>query len=338
MPVRPIRQPAPGLAALTPRGSCRLRIHRIRAIARDHSAVCLPLPMRSLDPATLTFPLPGGDLLGKTFPQVPAALEESEERIVLPIAQEKSGTAGPSEEADLVEAVRAGDIEAYAQIYVRHAAAALACALRNCRSRCAAEDVRAEAFTAMLAAIRAGRGPRGPVLPYLRTAIRRIAAEWRRRDARVLPVGDARCLEDRVAASDSAAARAQMTIAAEAFSALPERWRAVLQHTVIEANGPGQVCAQFGVSAAALAALAYRAREGLRETYLQAHIRHLADEACRPFAERLGAYTRGRAGRSQRLCIGRHLAACTDCSNLLAMLCRVNSTMACSRPPTRRRT
>jgi RNA polymerase sigma factor (sigma-70 family) len=244
----------------------------------------------------------------------------------------------PSEENDLIKAVRAGDLDAYGLIYRSHAAAALSCALSHCRSRCAAEDVRAEAFTAMLAAIRAGRGPRGPVLPYLRTAIRRIAAEWRRRDARIFAAGDGRDFEVSHLDTDTSLAHTELSIVAEAFMTLPDRWREVLRHTVIEAEGPARLCALFGVNAAAVAALAYRAREGLRETYLQAHIRHLVDDACRLHAEQLGAYTRGRAGRSQRRRIEDHLAACASCAKLSAMLCCINSTIVRKRAPYRQRT
>jgi hypothetical protein len=41
----------------------------------------------------------------------------------------------PAEETDLINAVRAGDLDAYGLIYRRHAAAALACALSHCRSQ-----------------------------------------------------------------------------------------------------------------------------------------------------------------------------------------------------------
>jgi len=139
--------------------------------------------------------------------------------------------------------------------------------------------------------------------------------------------------------TDTSLARTELSIVAEAFVTLPDRWRVVLRHAVIEAEGPARLCALFGVNAAAVAALAYRACEGLRETYLQAHVRHLVDDACRLYAERLGAYTRGRAGRSQRRRIEDDLAACAGCAKLSAMLRCINSTMARNRAPsTRRRT
>ena len=44
----------------------------------------------------------------------------------------------------------------------------------------------------------------------------------------------------------------------------------------------------------AVAALAYRAREGLRQAFLQAHVNGCADEACRDTVARLGGWTRDR--------------------------------------------
>ena len=56
---------------------------------------------------------------------------------------------------------------------------------------------------------------------------------------------------------------------ARAFASLPERWQAVLWHTEIEGARPADVAPLLGLTANGVAALAYRAREGLRQAYLQ---------------------------------------------------------------------
>jgi RNA polymerase sigma factor (sigma-70 family) len=233
-------------------------------------------------------------------------------------------------EAELVAAVRTGNLEAYASLYRLHEAAALKCAYRYGRS--GAHDLRAEAFARMLAAIRTGHGPRGPVLPYLRRTIRNTAAKWRRRDERVVPVGGADAFDARRADSDAEQMRAELAMAAQAFAALPERWRAVINYTVIDdVQSLESVCPLLGINAPAVASLAYRARERLREVYLQLHIQHIAKDECRPIAERLGAYTRGRVSELQRQCVSRHLSGCDPCADLFAMLERVNATLVRTR-------
>jgi len=227
----------------------------------------------------------------------------------------------------MVAAVRAGDLQAYAQLYQLHEAAALKCAYGYCRTD--ADDLRAEAFTRMLEAIRAGRGPRGPVLPYLRRTIRNTAyARWRR-EAMVIPTGDSSVFDASHTDSDPVQQHAELVMAAKAYAGLPDRWRAVIAYTVIDdAKSLESVRPLLGISVPAVASLAYRARERLREAYLQLHIRYVAEDGCRPFAERLGAYTRGRMGEAHRQRVSRHLSGCGQCADLFAMLEYVNATLA----------
>jgi DNA-directed RNA polymerase specialized sigma24 family protein len=75
---------------------------------------------------------------------------------------------------------------------------------------------------------------------------------------------------------------------ARAFRSLPERWQAVLWHTDIEASGPAEIAWLLGLSANSVAALAYRAREGLRQAYLQMHLSEVVRQECRPIAGKLG--------------------------------------------------
>jgi hypothetical protein len=79
---------------------------------------------------------------------------------------------------------------------------------------------------------------------------------------------------------------------ARAFRSLPERWQAVLWHTDIEASGPAEIAWLLGLSANSVAALAYRAREGLRQAYLQMHLSEVVRQECRPIAGKLGGYVR----------------------------------------------
>ncbi|SEF38106.1 Putative zinc-finger [Amycolatopsis pretoriensis] len=65
----------------------------------------------------------------------------------------------------------------------------------------------------------------------------------------------------------------------------------------------------------AVSALAYRAREGLRQAYLQAHVAEDArcPDACRLSVERLGGWTRGALNTRETIQVDGHLANCHRC-------------------------
>ena len=96
------------------------------------------------------------------------------------------------------------------------------------------------------------------------------------------------------AADAQAEARAEARLIVRAFSRLPERWRTVLWRLEVEGRAPAEVAPMFGLSANGVSALAMRAREGLRQAYLQEHIGTNIPAACRTYAEELGAGARGR--------------------------------------------
>jgi RNA polymerase sigma factor (sigma-70 family) len=231
---------------------------------------------------------------------------------------------GPDLDDDsLVAQVRSGDQEAFAQLYRRHLHAALRLA-RRC-SRRDAEDLCAEAFTAVLRAIENGHGPRGPLKPYLSTVIRHTAAAWSLRDRPLLFVGGLTDLPDDASAADAVLSDIDRTLVSQAFKSLPERWRGILRETVINARTTNSVAAELRINAAATRSLAYRAREGLRDAYLQAHVTQIASPACRPFAEQLAAFARGRLSSRHAAAERAHLAACGDCPRALAALRDIDS-------------
>ena len=92
---------------------------------------------------------------------------------------------------------------------------------------------------------------------------------------------------------DVTANRPEHALISRAFTSLPERWRTVLWQVEVEGERPAAVAPSFGLSPNAMAALARRAREGLRAAYLQAHLTAEASEDCRATVSRLGNYVRG---------------------------------------------
>lgn len=225
----------------------------------------------------------------------------------------EAATPGDGPDAVLLARLRAGDDSAMAELFAAHAPAVrrFACGIAADRSQ--AEDIAAETFFRVLQAVRRGYGPRDHVRAYLLTVARRVAGEWRGA-ARDVPVSDDE-LDSRAGAQPCrSASAADHALIARAFSSLPERWRTVLWQTEVEGDQPAAVAPRFGLSANAAAALARRARQGLRAAYLQAHLASTAGGAdCRSVLAKLGSYTAGTVTGPERRRIAAHLDTCGAC-------------------------
>lgn len=110
-------------------------------------------------------------------------------------------------------------------------------------------------------------------------------------------------------------------VAERAFAALPPRWQAVLWHTEVEGLKPAEAALQLGLSANSVAALAYRAREGFKKEWLQAHVSERGVPAeCQWSTRRMGDYARGSLTPRAKARFDAHLEACARCSAVLAEL------------------
>jgi RNA polymerase sigma factor (sigma-70 family) len=230
----------------------------------------------------------------------------------------------PPSDADLIAASRTGDAMAYDTLYRRHAPAARSLARQLMRGQAEADDVAAETFAKILDLLRRGGGPEGAFRPYLLTAVRRAAYDRHRAERRQVVTDEMEAFDPGVPFADPAVADLERTMIARAFSALPERWQAVLWHTEIEGARPAEVATLLGLTANGVAALAYRAREGLRQAYLQMHLSGAARDECRPVAGKLGAYVRGGLARRDSIVVAGHLDQCVDCRRIFAELDDVN--------------
>lgn len=229
-------------------------------------------------------------------------------------------------DADLVEATRRGDRDAYAELWRRHAPSARTVAVSH--SSLDADDLVAEAFTKVFDAIRAGGGPRGAFRPYLFTTIRNTAASWGRAK-RETALDTLDQVEDPSTSESAALESLDRSTTAQAFRALPTRWQEVLWYSEVERMSPAQVAPLIGMSANATAALAYRAREGLRQEWIRAHLRNAADEPeCRWTIDRLGAYTRGRLRSRDTAKLESHLDDCARCTIVAAEAREVGARLA----------
>ncbi|WP_338316356.1 sigma-70 family RNA polymerase sigma factor, partial [Streptomyces bohaiensis] len=244
-----------------------------------------------------------------------------------------AGAAGPAAaeagDLELVRLIRGGDALASEELYRRHVDAVRRYARSCCRDADTADDLTNEVFAATLQAIRGGAGPQTAVRAYLLTSVRRVAAAWSRTSRReqlvddfavfaVSAAGGSRQVEETAEAGADVRAMhvAERSMAVQAFRSLPERWQTVLWHTTVEESSPQEVAPLLGLTPNATSVLAHRAREGLKQAYLQAHVsRALTDGGgCARYADRLGAYARGGLRSRAERGLREHLRECDACS------------------------
>src|SRR5579859_3445068 len=233
----------------------------------------------------------------------------------------------PLSDADLITASRASDPDAFATLYQRHMVAARTLARQLVRGRSEADDLVAEAFTRILAHLKRGGGPDTAFRAYLLTTVRRAAYDRLRAEGKLVVSDQMESFDPGVPFTDPAVADLERSMIARAFFSLPGRWQAVLWHTEVESARPAEVAALLGLTANGVAALAYRAREGLRQAYLQMHLSGAIRTECRPVVSKLGAYVRDGLSRQQSATIAAHLAHCDDCQAVYAELADVNKAL-----------
>ncbi|MCX4629049.1 sigma-70 family RNA polymerase sigma factor [Streptomyces sp. NBC_01443] len=263
-------------------------------------------------------------------------------------ASRRSGGGLPPSDGELIARMRGGDDGAYEELFLRHADSVRRYARTCCRDGHTAEDLTAEVFARTLQAVRGGAGPDQSVRAYLLTTVRRVAAAWAKTSRREHLVEDFAVFAEQAAAGTEvgggmsglsggdtlelgadvrAMHGAEQSLAMQAFRSLPERWQAVLWHTTVEDASPSAIAPLFGLSANATAVLAGRAREGLKQAYLQAHVSSAlsAGGDCARYADRLGAYARGGLRMRAERGLRGHLEECSKCRLAAGELKDVNA-------------
>jgi RNA polymerase sigma factor (sigma-70 family) len=227
-------------------------------------------------------------------------------------------------DAELITSVRSGDSSAFDPLYRRHVGAARNLARQLTRSPAEVDDLVAEAFAKVLDTLRSGGGPDTAFRAYLLTTLRNSLYDRSRRDRRVEYRGDVAKLDSGEPFVDPALIALEASMVARGFATLPERWQTVLWHTEVEGETPAQIAPILGLTANGVSALAYRAREGLRQAYLQMHLADEAAEQCRYTVERLGAWARGGLSKREKSRVDAHLETCERCPVLAAELVDLN--------------
>lgn len=228
-------------------------------------------------------------------------------------------------ETQLVQDCRQGRVGAVLELFRVHWEPARAYANTLCRSSHDAEDVAATAFLKSLTAMRRGKGPDGPVRPYLLRAVRtaaldRIASVEHPSD-RIAELADGRNPGRLHTGSQ------EHDFVAEAFATLPLRWQRVLWFVEVEGLRPREAAPLLDVAPNALSALLRRARKGLREAYLVVYLRNAEDGGCESMLRMLAGAALDRTTVAEHAKVGSHVRTCQSCRRGLRALGDVRSRM-----------
>ena len=216
-------------------------------------------------------------------------------------------------DAELVRLTRKGDTDAYATLFRRHASAAASVA-RSVTSSYEPDDLVSEAYARILQALKSGNGPTNAFRPYLFTTVRNIAASWGRAGKDAVPL-EPEELDTLAVQEDHSLVTIDRSLTAQAFRSLPPRWQEALWYSEVEGMQPAELAPLVGLSAQAAAALCYRAREGLRQAWIRAHLTSAdLEPECAWTVEHLAAHSRGRLGKRDNARVDAHLQTCELCT------------------------
>ena len=216
---------------------------------------------------------------------------------------------------ELVERVRTGDSASFGELWERHermgrvAAAAITSAFDPAA-------VVAEAFARILTSIQAGGGPTVDFRSYLYATVRNVIFKWGAAPSE-LPIDVAESIEDQRFVGDAAVDALDKSLISSAFRQLPLRWQSVLWYVEVEQLPQQEVAPLLGMSPNAVGALAFRAREGLRQAWLQAHVLTETDSRADDHSwtvDRLARYLRNGLSDRLTLKVERHLTGCRECA------------------------
>ncbi|MGW4524738.1 sigma-70 family RNA polymerase sigma factor [Amycolatopsis sp. NPDC004378] len=220
---------------------------------------------------------------------------------------------GPSD-ARLIAEFRRGDARAGELLFRRHAGPLRRVAVGWAAQPAELDDLVAEAFTCVLAVLRAGGGPRENLRPYLVVTMRNLAARWSRHRFRTEPRAVVPENASAAGADDLVLRRSTDELVRSAFHTLPVRWRMVLWSTVAEGHTTAELAPVLGVSPNGVAALLSRAREGLRQAYLQAQqLPKTGERSCAESRPHLGSWLRGELPERRAELVAAHVAVCVTC-------------------------
>ena len=199
-------------------------------------------------------------------------------------------------DSHLVEEARAGDRDAYLQLWVRHVDTARRVAATASISGRAVEDAVNRAFSRVLGQITVDLDPLGPFRPYL---LRMLHEEFGIRGGAALPT----------------------TNVLRAFRRLPVRSQTMLWYSVVERCAPADTAAHMDEDEAAIAPLLAESIDQLRAEWLVELVCDPAlTDTCAWLVQRAEGRARGELTQVAADRFDRHVAGCEVCQTFLRTL------------------
>jgi RNA polymerase sigma factor (sigma-70 family) len=217
--------------------------------------------------------------------------------------------------------------ERYAAHYREHNARLVAYARSLTGSAAVAEDLVAEAHFRVWRRIRAGH-PVENVAAYLTTTVRNLAAGLGRAQREI--AGDVAQLPEDPARAESAPQdperrASHVDLISRLLKELPERWAKALWYAEVEDLPMEAVGAHIGASAGTTAVVLTRARERLRQAFLQSQPGVPVSEECEPYWKQMPTLVRATASARQTRTVLEHCEGCDDCRARMLALTEANT-------------
>ncbi|MFC5675844.1 sigma-70 family RNA polymerase sigma factor [Aeromicrobium endophyticum] len=230
------------------------------------------------------------------------------------------------DDGSLLAMARSGSSEAYAALFSRYSYAAHRLA-RHLGQKEDSDDVVSEAFAQVLDLLGRGKGPETAFRAYLFTTVRHECARRAKARKRVVPTDDLQQIDTPVAFGNGNLDDFERSAIRSAYESLPARWRTVLWHLDVEGRKPHELGPLLDLSPNSVSALVYRARAGLREAYLQQHVKDEQpgdSRTCSEHRAKLSAFVRRTASARDQERVHTHLESCGDCMAIYLDLQEVN--------------
>lgn len=232
----------------------------------------------------------------------------------------------------LLAMARSGHREAYAALFSRYSYAAHRLA-RHLGQKEDSDDVVSEAFAQVLDLLGRGKGPETAFRAYLFTTVRHECARRAKARKRVTPTDEIQRIDTPVAFGNGELDGFERSAIRAAYESLPPRWRTVLWHLDVEGRKPHELGPLLEMSPNSVSALVYRARSGLREAYLQQHVKDEQPDdsrACGDLRGKLSAFVRRTASARDQERVHAHLETCRACMAIYLDLQEVNRDVGAS--------
>jgi len=225
----------------------------------------------------------------------------------------------PRTDAELLRALRAGDIQAYDTLWQRHSSAALRHAYRFLPAR--AEDLVSEAFLAVFQQVTTtDSGPQFAFRSYLKSVLRNLAIRWRKEAEQLVDLSDVDQIDERDALSIAQSDDDASAVLA-ALQTLPDRWQQVLWLAEVVEAGRSEIARELGIKPNAVSQLQRRARAGLKLQWLSGQIPPPLRDDPAHVARLLPRHLAGPRDAVLAAEVDDHIATCVECRSLLATLC-----------------